>query len=440
MAQVKNMIVEILFVAILLFGTIAFALVTILLNEVAKQKMQASYPAQDTIELVVSGDPAEGGTFISALVNVHGYHFAPEKLDSDGKAIPCFYKTKVGVTDVDVRVSNAIIPDDTPNYSPKKGLASYIRKRWGLFWVSLFWPIRHIHYFPLIKARLAKGPQKEGGTLTDLIETEKEPIKVSNLRWKFPRPIYVKEAEASDLLKVSLVLYVNFQVVEPTKPVLTYGGSFFTELESTVSSLVAGKISENSQPDFIKKFPKGPTPEFFNEVLSIINPALITQFGVEVVFGYILEAEYDKTAEEAERAAEIANLEGQAEINRKTKQGDAEIALAERQAKAKIALAGGEAQAISTIATAQAGAFAAKLAAVGPNTGILMEQIRTDGLTGFKGTVLSLGGQGAGIMVNAPAEPPKASVSTPPVEPPKAPVPTETKEKAGKKPKDRGII
>lgn len=365
-------------------------LVVLFFYEAAKQKKQASFVKEGTMEFVMAG-----GRCIRVLENIKECYYKKEQSK---------YVTKVGkkftpgqvkpdnttcteeewlLIDRDVTVKESIVSGDPDTNSTSLG--AWLRNKWGFFWVSLFYPARRIHKFFLIKARLREGMegQSEKGTLSEWwIETEKEPQEVDHLLWRFPRPIVAASVEFADVFKANLGIIVQLQVVMPNLPVFVFEGKFFPPTESMIRSTVVDYARTMKMMDFITNHPTGPNSSFFAAIVSQLNPEMIKLYGIEITNAWIAEIQIikDTRVQEALQAKELAEREGEAGITKKTKEGEALLAYAEREAKA-----------ITVVAQAQAGAFKIKLDAVGDKPQILQEQIRTDGLAGFKGQFLSLG-------------------------------------------------
>src|SRR3989338_7139439 len=136
------------FLSILCFLGIAVLLV-LFCYEAAKQKKQATFVKEGTMEFVMAG-----GRCIRVLENIKECYYhegertyitkfgdpdtvTPAVKDADGKiTTPAKWKLK----DVPVTIREAIIKGDLDsNYS---SLGAWLRNKWGFFWVSLFYPAR----------------------------------------------------------------------------------------------------------------------------------------------------------------------------------------------------------------------------------------------------------------------------------------------------------
>jgi hypothetical protein len=221
-----------------------------------------------------------------------------------------------------------------------------IRRKYGIFWISLFYPIWSLHTFKITKARVHEGAiADESRPLEERwIERDKEPVEVSSLLWQIPRPIVLSGVEFKDRLTADLGIRIILQVIVPEIPVFTFEGKFFSHIEGMIQSAIVDYCrTEYTLQEFISKKPAGSGSDFFARVLSQLNVSgqnrpqgMIERFGIQIINGWIEVIEPNDTEIiEALRAREIKSLKG-----------DGIIAEAEKAATAAIATAHGVAEAL----------------------------------------------------------------------------------------------
>lgn len=366
------------------------AMLVVMAWRAAKNNRQATFIEDGNIGFVVAGE-----TLIDTLANIKDHHY--KHTDGQGTVI------------------RQIVSDSDDKQVKKEGwqMMAYLRKKWGFFWISLFYPAKKIHTFPIYKARLKSKPEAEGTesktSWTEWIEYDPEPVMSTSLWWRIPRPMIIKNVPFQDCQTATLLFYGIFEVVFPYPPIFIFKGKFFVPIEAAVRSKILDFAQTKKLADFIKE-PKGPNSAFGHFVLTVNDEAetetktqselalqlpeqkvgIVKQVGLRLIEGRIVTFKLDdEETATALKALELRQLEGAANIKAKELQGDAEKALAEREAEAERLRGRGRADAL-----------AAMLQAAGEN--VLTEQMRRDGLTGFQGEVLVIGTQGSGVNVNLP--------------------------------------
>jgi len=236
----------------------------------------------------------------------------------------------------------------------------WLEQRWGFFWVSIFWPARHIMEFLIVHKRLPDKKPSQGGQyrLRTLIQVETLPTKF--LLRQPPRPTLLENVEFNDRLQGDIVPYAIFRVVMPYTPVFTWKEKFYEALESQLGSEFLSFAQLVKWVDFVKKVRKGPGSGLHLKWLSRINvrtaisltgetigakvdlggKGIIEAIGLELVDSWIhdyegLEGTVDlNTIGGALRAAELNRLKGDALIIEQEKKGQAELVYAIKRAQA----------------------------------------------------------------------------------------------------------
>ncbi len=242
--------VPLLILAVAVLALLAMVpLAVLFLYHAAKKKQQASFVREATMEFVMAGERC-----VRILENVKGWYYDRREFVDVAAKTPLTYTTKVGellvpaernpdgsiktpakwvLKDVAVPVKEAILLGD-PNHKPStlwKVRRQHLRNKWGFFWVSAFYPQRHIHKFNVVKSRLRRNVEHGQTPIEDMIETDATLSEVDNLLWRFPRAVLVGGIEFADRLTASLVVLSNFQVIMPNVPVFIYKADFFPQIE-----------------------------------------------------------------------------------------------------------------------------------------------------------------------------------------------------------------
>lgn len=118
-------------------------------------------------------------------------------------------------------------------------LQMWLWDKFGIRFVSLFFPKIRIHRFEVQRSRLKEatdvGPDS---SLRDRIDTTGEP-EVDSLLFVVPRPIYIEGVElAGDNAKINLLVLAIFKQVIPALPVFYFKGKWFPMLDSTIESAI----------------------------------------------------------------------------------------------------------------------------------------------------------------------------------------------------------
>lgn len=379
----------------LIVGLLVLAgLIVLLLYYAAKNKQQASFVKQSTIEFVVAGE-----TLINVLENINEWHYrahhegpgwfpiqrAERNPDGTVKKNP---DGTFKLIDDAVEVHNAVVPngivkeENGTKHNNGPGKSSRLQRRFGFFWVSALYPLRRIFSFPIAHLRLKSetaiskddplekwldSSVKKNGEVIPGDTTDEQ-----SLLWKFPRPILVRDVEFADLFRANILILAYFQIVRPRPLVFEYREKFFLLLEKAIQAEVIDYLRKihGGYREFITGGQTGPLSTFFWEALEGLNwvgqtsesrRGLVREFGVYLRDASVVQIELsdkDEKAQMALEANEIARLEGEA---------------TKTAAKAR-------AEAITTIANAEAGALQAQLA--GSSEAILIEKLRKEAVIG----------------------------------------------------------
>jgi len=312
-----NTIATIGLTAAFLVGSAGAAAVFI--HNSAKHEQQFTRVKEGTIKFLMYGnDLAE------VIVNVDGKQLAPEDGVPGGRIVPIEFKKE--------RIRRHWPPED------------YLKDHWGIHFVSLAYPARSVHRFPIIKARLTtKAVADSESTVIGRIEVDPEPVMVSELWESFYRPFAVISAETKDNLHINLLVMGSFRVEIPYIPVFTFRGDFFSLIEFAVNSAVTDYALGKTYDELLKE-PKGKDSGLFKALMAINENAtvgtttggLVKGLGIRVT-GFTVEgfemSKEDKLALDAKAKLQIAKDEGKAKVE----QARLDARAAEHRAKAATA-------------------------------------------------------------------------------------------------------
>jgi hypothetical protein len=242
-------------------------------------------------------------------------------------------------------------------------LAGFLRKHWGIYWVSLLYPAKKIHRFKITRDRLKKSSGEEDLDVREMIERDAGEYEVSSLRWKFPRPILARDVElGGDRTKIDVLVFTAFKVVNPYLPVFAYDGDFFELLESAVNSAVIDYCSGDKTYEDILREPKGEGSKFSKRIMKInvtkkgAPDSIVTAVGIEIVAAWVYAIDLspqDQELIDAARAEKVAKFNAQALVAEADGKAQAEIRLSEGIAEGKRIIAGAEADRFGKLIKAQ---------------------------------------------------------------------------------------
>ncbi|OHA19354.1 MAG: hypothetical protein A3C08_01470 [Candidatus Taylorbacteria bacterium RIFCSPHIGHO2_02_FULL_47_18] len=360
---------------------ILIPLIVLFLYNAAKNKQQATFVDQDTIEFIV-----KGGKLDDVLENIDGWHYQQKNMGwlyvreanknatgklikgSDGK--PTFDEKHIQVSNAIVRTGEVKDTTGAVLGMNKKEKKRPLAELCGFYWVSVLYPLWKIHKFKVVHLRIRPDTAvPENAPIEKWLDSSVhnqtgDTTEETSLLWKFPRPVLVRDVEFLDLFEASVLLQNNFQIVKPQPIVFTYRERFFSLLEQVIQAAVIDYLRKypGGYEAFIKLGVTGSQSDFFWEALDPLNygpRGLIEEFGVYLIDSRVVQiqlSKLDDTAAKALKAKKIAELEG-----------DAEVMKAEKHAKA-----------ITTVATADAAALTSQITATGVTTEILQAKFAVD--------------------------------------------------------------
>lgn len=353
----------------LLYVTVVDVLLLALLYFLARADKQAMFVPSGEIKAVVKGESVD-----AIFANIDGWHYDI----GTGKIIP-----------------NAEGYEDNLGFLPKT---------FGIYWVSILYPLKQVHYYkfewskllmpghPVEKEDLARV-EKLGGAGEYYLEHRDE--WVNSLYWRATYPIVVEGVEILGNFKVDVVLNITFQVVYPRIPIFVFKGKWLAQVTAPVKGSVNDYGRGKDYDQFRAEKKQGENSGLAREIKKInfaIKRAGKPDLpGIEDTFGVIVYkvdfVKFDLSAKSqaaanATEAVEIARLNA----NARTEYARGEAALIDATGKADTRVL------YRLLKVAKKHPFGAH---------VLMEQTRTKGLAAFRGGVLSLGGQGTPVVVSA---------------------------------------
>lgn len=320
-------------VVAVLGGLIALVVIPILLAiflwESAKKGWHATQLPTGEIAFVVAS-----GTVIKVLSNVDGHYVKKTIVGGNRKW--------------EILPINPSVPPPMEN-----PLSKWLKKKWGIYWVSWFWPLRKLHGFNVDIARLKPAEQLNNLEIKDWIQHEGN-RSVTTLRWKIPRPFVAIGVELADKARVDLVITAVFRTVDPVKPIFIYKGRFFDFLMNVVVSETTSFFRGKSYQEFVDMDKStGQLVGLQGSINPIIGPVIGLRCEVIGVVEYDINAE-DKKVVEAAQALVLAEKNAAA----KSKEAEGDAAKESKPLVARLvalmSAAGGNAQLAGQLALAEA--------------------------------------------------------------------------------------
>ncbi len=275
-------------------------------------------------------------------------------------------------------------------------LSALLRDLFGIFWISIFFPMIKLHRFKISVDRLKEAAEIDTtANLKDWIEYKED--EVDSLRRIFNRPTHVPEAEMTDGSKINFVLLGDYEVIDPYPPVFLYKGKYSRIIDAAVRAAVNDWCSyrayrhdavgpDNSPRKALVNDAVGEDTETSKFLTNEVNKALaITGIVCRkiYIYGYDLWAE-GKTFDDAAREKEVATL----------------------RAEGIVAAAEGDAKAIELKAGAQAkryGQIVSSLSVPGANPDVIaqtvLEILKAEQRATMTNLTTLVEGQGAGIVI-----------------------------------------
>ncbi|HEC30441.1 MAG TPA: hypothetical protein ENI66_00305 [Candidatus Yonathbacteria bacterium] len=352
------------------YVVLAYALLLVLVYTLARRDKYATTMEPGEIKLIVAGD-----SLIRVLLNIDGRHYDD--------------------------ASHRIVTNEDwyKEYRP------LITVFFGIYWVSIFHPIRGLFVYQFEWDNLvSKGHLDEneengkhivqlGASGDYFLKHRDEPV--DSIYWRYTYPVFAEQVELKDNFKVDVLANITFEVFDPYFAVFIMRGKWLTQ--STVAS--KGAIADFGRNLDINEFRStkkhGDDSEFSKAIMHINGSTTgratssdVPQIGIIEAFGAgVYKVDYVK----------FDLSEGQEDAEKATKA----VQIADLNARATIKTATGDAVAVRRVGKAEAKALTALMGDGSPaRAAVLQEQVRTKGLVGFKGSVLSLGGGGTPILVD----------------------------------------
>jgi hypothetical protein len=345
----ENMRCE-MFLLTILMGGLATVMFALAIYFAAVNKWQATFIPQSTIAFVVQGE-----SLLKVIPNIRGKR----------------YKKRTGEL-VNVR--------DWP-----KGPL----QRFGIFWVSWLYPLRRVHKFKIISAKLIPESERNNKAITEWIEFKPD-WDVTELRWRFELPFLYKDVELKDGSRVTVLIYGIFEVIDPTTPVFVFGGSFYRQLESGMGGATVEFVKDFTYDEFLDE-KKGRGNVKLTKMLRDV--AIEELVGIKLVDGWMPDYKLSEADEE------IATAKKAKEKERLLAQG------AEERGKGRAR----ETEEAATGEVSRWDRLTATLVAHGvdPNiaAGVVREQIRMEQIAGKDSKITTFVEGGGNATVAIPPKP-----------------------------------
>lgn len=217
----------------------------------------------------------------------------------------------------------------------------WLQESFGIFWVSIFYPLIKIHDFNIVADKLKQEiAGQEKLPIRERIQSEIRNAK-GYLRFRFTHPLLVPNIElGKDRWKVDMILVVDIRIVNPVIVVFDYKGTVMRQVDAAISSATLdywngglvigpnGQSLRDNEGNLVKRefgysefveADKGPTSDFSKVIMnlndstspSLVDDGLKTRFGIEIMAAWIEEVDLSpdqKTLDDAARGVEEKRL------------------------------------------------------------------------------------------------------------------------------------
>lgn len=201
---------------------------------------------------------------IRTVIDIKGH-----KLDQNGDIIP--------------------ILDANGNIDLSQPPKTLLRNWLGLWWVGL--PMfRQKYAFDIIKERVNPKISSETEPEEWVIQ-DKKPAHIYELRWKFPRPVFVPNVEFDGNVQANILVLANFQVRNPYRAVFTQNARFFELIKSYIETAVNAycnhrsfnefRLADKQLKDGKKHYTAMADPQGFSQfIMDNVNEVLEREVGI----------------------------------------------------------------------------------------------------------------------------------------------------------------
>jgi hypothetical protein len=170
--------------------------------------------------------------------------------------------------------NNKLVPGDTESDM------TFLERNFSLYWVGIP-PFRCLHTFPMYKER--ENPKSTNGNRPDTwIIRDENPIIITTLRGKFPRPVLVTDVECVGGIQTNILALTTNEVIDPITAIFTQKGKFFEVLASLVRSGVGNFCKTLDIREFVKidKTDDGPMS---TSVVDCVRDKILREIGINLI-------------------------------------------------------------------------------------------------------------------------------------------------------------
>ena len=216
---------------------------------------------------------------------------------------------------------------------------TFLQKHFGQYFIGIP-PFRTLHTFPIVKER-ENQDIKPGMAPEDWIDRDDGAVTVSELRWRFPRPVLIPDVEFKDKIRGNILVLCNFEVERPLIPIYILKARFFEILASYIRIAVVNYCQTMAFNDFVIEADKRDGGNMSKDIINgvvkdkdgnvmpgelCLNSRLAQEVGIKITSLGVPQYNASKTEEqEALEAAELARLQGLATVAKAQKDAEALI-------------------------------------------------------------------------------------------------------------------
>lgn len=265
---------------------ILLVLIVKFVHYASQNNMQFTTLQTGQIKIIVAGE-----SLVRVIANIPGCRVTKENKIEPGEEIP-------------------------QALNPWEALLKFLESRWGIYYVSLLYPLKEVFIYPLEREKLKKTFTVDKDSGQQVIKHEIvhiDPELVDSIYWHNPCPVRASDAELKGNLKISLTVQVVFEVKDPVYLAMTIGSRWMMIAQTAVVGFLENYVRKMDINDFRKKDKTSQGSQLVQQLENLV----LLQDSIRIVQATYIGYDLDASGQEI-----VKTLQGQ-EIAKKT--GEAKV-------------------------------------------------------------------------------------------------------------------
>lgn len=265
---------------------ILLVLIVKFVHYASQNNMQFTTVPTGQIKLIVAGE-----SLPRVIANVPGYRVNKDNKIEPGEEIP-------------------------QELNPWEYLLKFLETKWGIYYVSLLYPLKEVFIYPLEREKLKKTFMVDEKTGQQVIKHEIvhiDPELVDSVYWHNPCPVRASDAELKGNLKISLTVQVVFEVKDPVYLAMTIGSRWMMIAQTAVVGFLENYVRQMDINDFRETDKSSQGSKLVRELEKLVLLKDSIRIVQATYIGYDPDASGQKVLE-ALQAREIAKNIGEGKI------------------------------------------------------------------------------------------------------------------------------